>query len=106
MNGLTIVFVLMPCLGAVIMAAALRDWRLVVAAAFGALGVTALGPALPEAVRLISLPMLMGVVIGATVLAPRLYYRPTSDVWSRMLWALVPTFLITFLFLISNTGGA
>jgi hypothetical protein len=57
-------------------------------------------------VRLISLPMLMGVVLGATVLGPRLFYRPTSDIWSRMLWALVPTFLITFLFLLINTGGA
>ena len=105
MSGLTIAFVLMPCIGAVILGALCRDWRLVVAAAFGALGVIALGQYLPEAVRVISLPVLMGVVLGATILTPRLFYRPTSDIWSRMLWALVPTFFITFLFLLINTSG-
>jgi hypothetical protein len=88
------------------MAAVLRDWRLVAAAAFGALGILALGEFLPEPVRVISLPIIMGVVIGAVFLAPRLAIRPTSDIWSRMLWAIVPTFAITFIFLILNVNGA
>lgn len=104
-SGLGVTFVLIPCIGAAVMGALLRDWRLVVAAAFGALGVIALGPSLPEAVRLISLPALMGVVIGASFLAPRLWFRPTSDIWSRMLWSMVPTFAITFLFLTLNANG-
>jgi hypothetical protein len=105
-SGLGVTFVVLPCLGATIMAALLWDWRLVAATAFGALGVIALGGALPEAVRLISLPIVMGVIIGAVFLAPRLAIRPTSDIWSRMLWAIVPTFAITFLFLIINVNGA
>lgn len=104
-SGLGMTFVLLPCAGATAMAALLWDWRLVAAAAFGALGIIVVGAALPEPVRLISLPVLMGVVIGATMLGPRLWFRPTSDIWSRMLWAIVPTFAVTFLFLISNTSG-
>lgn len=99
-------FVILPCIGATLMAALLPDWRLVAAAAFGALGVVALGASLPAALRLISLPIMMGIVIGATILGPRLWFRPSSDIWSRMLWAIVPTFLITFLFLIANANGA
>ncbi|MDC1381575.1 hypothetical protein N8315_09195 [Octadecabacter sp.] len=105
-SSLGFTFVVIPCIGATAMAALLWDWRLVAAAAFGALGVIALGPMLPEAARLITLPALMGVVIGASALAPRLWMRPTSDIWSRMLWALVPTFALTFLFLITNSSGA
>lgn len=104
-SSISFAFVLLPCIGACVMAALLWDWRLVAAAAFGALGVLALGSALPEAVRVISLPIMMGVLIGAAVLVPRLATRPSIDVWSRMLWAVVPTFLITFLFLIINTSG-
>ena len=106
MNGLGLGFVVMPCLGATIMAALLWDWRLVTAAAFGGLGVLALGEYMPEALRVISLPIVMGIVIGAVFLVPRLATRPSIDIWSRMLWALVPTFLITFLFLLINTNGA
>jgi len=105
MNGIGLAFVILPCLGATIMAALLWDWRLVAAAAFGALGILALGPYMPEAIRVISLPIVMGVIIGSIFLVPRLATRPTSDIWSRMLWAIVPTFLITFLFLIINTSG-
>lgn len=102
-SSLGFTFVVIPCIGATAMAALLWDWRLVAAAA---LGVIALGPMLPETARLITLPALMGVVIGASALAPRLWTRPTSDIWSRMLWALVPTFALTFLFLITNSSGA
>ena len=104
-SGLGVSFVLIPCIGASVMAALLWDWRLVAAAAFGALGVIALGPYMSDPVRLITLPILMGVVLGATILGPRLFMRPSSDIWSRMLWAIVPTFLITFLFLLINTSG-
>ncbi|SMX43700.1 hypothetical protein [Octadecabacter ascidiaceicola] len=106
MNGLGLGFVIMPCIGATIMAALLWDWRLVVAAAFGGLGIIALGEYLPEALRVISLPIVVGVVIGAVSLTPRLFTRPSIDIWSRMLWALVPTFVISFLFLLINTSGA
>ena len=99
-------FVILPCLGATVMAALLHDWRLVAAAAFGALGLLALSSYMSDPVRLITLPIIMGVVIGATFLVPRLAMRPTSDIWSRMLWAIVPTFIITFLFLIINVNGA
>jgi hypothetical protein len=105
-SNITFTFVLMPCIGAVVMAALLHDWRLVVAAGFGALGVIALGRYIPDPVRLISLPLVTGVIIGAMFLAPRLMIRPTSDIWSRMLWAIIPTFVITFLFLLMNTNGA
>ncbi len=98
-------FVIMPCIGAVVMAALLWDWRLVAAAACGALCVLLLGQYLPEPVRLIALPLIMGVIIGSAFLIPRLATRPSIDIWSRMLWALIPTFLITFLFLIINTSG-
>jgi len=105
-SSVAMTFVVMPCIGACALAALVWDWRLVVAAAFGALGVFAIGPSLPEALRLISLPVLMGVVIGASILAPRLWFRPSSDIWSRMLWSMVPTFGITFLFMIFNASGA
>jgi len=104
-SGVAFAFVVTPCIGATVMAALLRDWRLVAAAAFGSLGVLALAEFLPEPVRLISLPLIMGVIIGAVFLVPRLAMRPTSDIWSRMLWAIVPTFLVTFLFLLINMSG-
>ncbi len=105
-SHISFTFVLLPCIGSVVMAALLHDWRLVVAAAFGALGLLALGQFMPEPVRLVSLPLVTGVVIGAIPLAPRLAIRPTSDIWSRMLWAIIPTFVITFLFLLITTNGA
>lgn len=105
-SGVAFAFVLLPCIGACVLGALVSDWRLVAAAACGAFGLVAISPYMSEPVRLISLPGLMGVVLGASVLGPRLYFRPTSDIWSRMLWAVVPTFVITFLFLITNVNGA
>lgn len=105
MSGLGLAFVLLPCIGASVMAALLWDWRLVVAAAFGALGILALGGYMPEPLRVISLPIVIGVILGAVFLAPRLATRPSIDIWSRMLWAIVPTFFITFFFLLINTSG-
>lgn len=104
-SGIGFAFVIMPCIGACILAVLVRDWRLGAAAAFGALGVLALAEFLSEPVRLIALPLIMGIVIGATFLIPRLAMRSDVDIWERLLWAMVPTFIITFLFLLINTSG-
>lgn len=106
MSGLTVAYVLIPCIGAVLLGAVIRDWRLAAAAACGALGLLVLRDALPETLRVFGPPVLVGVALGAIALVPYLVKRPTADVWGRMIAALIPTFLLSFLFLLLNTSGS
>jgi len=92
-------FIVLPCIGAVAIAAALRDWRLAAAAAFGLLGVLFISSTIPEAVRLFIIPIVFGAMIGAAITTLRLVLRPSADVWSRMIWALLVTTAAGFIVL-------
>lgn len=99
-SGLAFTFVLLPCIAACVFATVLRDWRLVAAAVFGVFGFMALYQYMSEPVRLIIWPILFGVLASAIGLFPYVLWRPNSDVWGRMIAAVVPTFIITFMILI------
>ena len=105
MSGITVPYVVMPCIGAVVLGAMVRDWRLAAAALFGALAVLAANEYLPDPVRVFGLPVIMGIILGSVALVPYLAIRPVADVWGRMLCALIPTFVIGFLFLLISTSG-
>jgi len=95
-SGIAMTFVILPCCGAVGMAAVLRDWRLAAAAFCGALGLMFVAPVLPAIVRLIGLPIVAGATMGAATATVGLWFRPSVDIWSRMIWALVATAAVCF----------
>lgn len=105
-SGLTFTFVLLPCIAAVTVAAALRDWRLAAAALFGALGLAFLAPTLGAPIGLITLPIGIGAALGALTMVITLLRDPDCDVWSRMLRAIIVTFIATFAHLLTFTNGA
>ncbi|MCF2871021.1 hypothetical protein L0664_08080 [Octadecabacter sp. G9-8] len=101
MSGVSVAFVLIPCIAAVITAAVISDWRLAAAAFFGAVGMLFLAPTLPDGVRVFGSPVFSGVAIGAATLVAQLLWRPTVSTWSRMTAAMMVTFAVTFGHLIS-----
>ena len=101
MSGLTIAFVLIPCIAAAITGAMISDWRLAAAAFFGALGFLFLAPSLPEAIRVFGSSAVTGIALGSATLIAMLLWRPTTSTWSRMTAAMLVTFAVTFGHLIS-----
>lgn len=101
MSGLTIAFVLIPCIAAVITGAVIYDWRLAAAAFCGALAFLFLAPSLPEAIRVFGSSAVSGIALGSMTLIVLLLWRPTVATWSRMTAAMLVTFAITFGHLIS-----
>lgn len=95
MNEFAVTFVILPCIAACSLAAIIRDWRLAAAALFGALGMVFARAALPVGVATFTLPVVFGVVLGATATVAALLWRPTLDVWGRMLAALALTFVVS-----------
>lgn len=95
MNAFAVTFVILPCLAACVTAAIVRDWRLAAAALFGALGVIISRGALPVGAGTFALPVLFGIVLGAAGVVAALLWRPTLDVWGRMLAALGLTFIVS-----------
>lgn len=105
-SGLGFTFVILPCIGAVAIAALLKDWRLAAAAVCGSLGAIFIAPYAPDGIRLIASPVLFGMAIGAAAVMIRLWLRPSADIWSRMIWAIVVTAVITFTPLLMLLNGA
>ncbi|MBT8411453.1 MAG: hypothetical protein KJP02_06625 [Octadecabacter sp.] len=100
------VFVVLPCIGAVLAGALLFDWRLAAAALCGALAVMFALPALSATAATLALPVLVGVALGALVVLISLLRRPSLDVWSRMIRALLVAFAASFLNLLTVSPGA
>lgn len=105
MSSLAFTFVVLPCIGAVAMAALLRDWRLAMAALCGALALALLAPAI-GGYGLLVMPLAVGAALGALVTAISLYRSPDVDLWGRMLRGLTVAFVASFLNLITFAGGA
>lgn len=101
MSGLTVAFVLVPCIAASLIAIILIDWRLAAAAAAGAVGFMFLAPNLPELLRIYGSSVMAGVALAALALVALLLWRPTASTWSRMIVALLATFFVTYGHLIS-----
>lgn len=100
------VFVILPCFGAVLAGAVLFDWRLAAAALCGALGLMFALPALFAPLATLALPLVVGVALGALVVLLSLLRRPTLDLWSRMIRALLTAFAASFLNLLTVSAGA
>ncbi|WP_296416779.1 hypothetical protein [Pseudooctadecabacter sp.] len=104
-SGLTFTFVLLPCIGACVLAALVRHWQLAAAGLAGGLGFAFLAPTLPGAIGLIGLPLFIGVALGGLAMVIALPRRPTMDIWGRMLTALAVAFTASFLNLLLNVNG-
>ncbi len=102
-SNLGFVFVVLPCIGAVIAGALLYDWRLAAAAACGALGLLLSAPLLPDVVRLLS-SLMSGVAVGALALAVWLLWRPATVLWTRMSVAMLAAFVVHFIHLTYIAG--
>jgi len=104
-SGLTFTFVLLPCIGAVILAAIVTHWHLAAAGLAGGLAFAFLAPSLPGGLGLLGLPFFVGVALGGLAMVLALPRRPTMDIWGRMLTALAVAFAATFLNLLLNVNG-
>jgi len=96
MSDLVFVFVLLPCVGAVVAGAVLWDWRLAAAAFFGALGLLFISPAFPEALRVMGGSVVSGVAVGSLALAILLYLRQPVSVWTRMSTSMIAAFVLHY----------
>ena len=110
-SGVAFTFVLLPCIVATAIAAVVRDSRVAIVCWIGAMALFALVTSTPGPVRLFGLPVVTGLALGLFFVHARLRLgltelANTPDVWSRMLWALIPTFVVTFLFLLYVMNGA
>lgn len=110
-SGPAFVFVLLPCISATLVAMVVFDLRVGIVALLAALCLFGASDLMPVSVRLISLPIIIGSAIGLVALNGRLLLTrmdraAAPDLWSRMLWALIPTFTLTFLFLTLVFSGA
>lgn len=93
MSGLSLTFIVIPCIAACTAAWFIRDWRLAGAIAAGSLCILfipGLTMIIPKATY--ALPVLLGTAIGSTVSGFATYRSPDTTPWSRMLYALVITF--------------
>ena len=104
-SGLAFTFVILPCMGAVAVAALIRDWRLAVAAICGGLALALVAPMLPAPLGLLGLPLFVGVALGGLAMVLALPRRPTMDLWGRMLTALAVAFFTTFANLLLSVNG-
>ncbi len=105
-EGLTLPFVLIPSIGGTIAGWLLTDWRLAGAAASGGFALLFVAGLLPEVIRVLSLPLISGVAVGALALAPVLFLRPDAGVWSRMTVGLLAAFIAHYGFLFFSLGQA
>lgn len=105
-SSIAFVFVILPCAGAVLAGALLFDWRLAAAALCGALAMIFALPVLAATVGTIALPFVAGVALGALAVLVSLWRRPSLDVWSRMIRALLTAFVASFFNLITVSSGA
>ncbi len=105
-SSLAFTFVILPCIGAVAIAAAVKDWRLAAAALCGALALIFIAPSIGGGLLLFGLPVFAGVALGALALLIGLPRRPDMDIWGRMLTALAVAFFASFLnLLLIGAGG-
>ena len=100
------VFVILPCIAAVAVAAPVRDWRLAAAALCGALGLAFVLPTIAATLAAVAFPLAIGAALGSLAVLVGLLRRPTMGVWARMSAALLVAFVATFLNLITFAGGA
>ena len=105
MNDLALRFVILPCAAACIIAALVFDWRLGAAAFFGALGLLFARASLPVGISYLSVPVFLGVALGAAAATVALLLRPSLDVWGRLIAALVFTAAISFAHLLYAMAG-
>jgi len=96
MSDLVFVFVILPCIGAVIAGAALWDWRLAAAAFFGALGLLFAAPIFPEPLRIMGGSTVSGVAVGALAVAVLLMLRQPVSIWTRMSIAMMTAFAVHY----------
>ncbi len=103
MDGLAFAFVTIPCFGACLAAAALRDWRLAGAVASGGAGLLVLASigALPPLGLIWS--VLSGVVFGAILTGFLLALRPDGSLWTRLTVTLCAAFIVFVTHMITTT---
>lgn len=105
-SALGFTFVILPCIGAVVVAALVRDWRLAAAALCGSLALAFIAPFLPAGLGLLGLPLFMGAALGGLSMVIALLRSPDTDLWGRMITALITAFIASYLNLLFSTNGA
>jgi len=105
MSEFAVTFVILPCVAACILAVVIRDWRLAAAALCGALALVFIRDVMPVGVGIFVLPVIFGFALGAAALIVALLWRPTLDIWGRMLAALGLTFFVSVSQLLIITTG-
>lgn len=103
-SDFSFVFVIIPCIGAILAGAVLFDWRLAAATACGAFGLLFVAPLLPEMARVFGTSFVSGVAVGALALVAHLLWRPTVGIWSRMTSAMMAAFAVHFALLALTVG--
>lgn len=103
-SNTSFVFVILPCITAVIAGLLLFDWRLAAATACGAIGLLFIAPLMPNAVRLFGSSIISGVAVGSLALVVVLLIRPTTAIWTRMTIAMLAAFSVHYLHLILTVG--
>ncbi|MDE0968071.1 MAG: hypothetical protein OSA51_01555 [Octadecabacter sp.] len=103
-SSVSFVFVILPCIAAVITSLLLSDWRLAAAMACGATGLLIITPMMPDAVRLFGLSIISGVLVGSLALVVVLLIRSTTAMWTRMTIAMLATFSVHYFHLILTFG--
>ena len=103
-SSVSFVFVVLPCISAVIAGMLLFDWRLAAATACGAIGLLFIAPKMPDAVRVFGSSIMSGVAVGSLALVVVLLIRPTTAKWSRMTIAMLATFGVHYFHLILTVG--
>jgi len=105
-SSVAFVFVIVPCMAAVAVGAVMFDWRLAAAAVCGGLALALIAPTFPSPVGPVLFPVAIGVALGGLATLIGLWRRPSMNVWSRMIVALLVAFIATFLNLITYAGVA
>ncbi len=105
-EGLTLPFVLIPSIGGTIAGWLLTDWRLAGAAASGGFALMFIAGLFPEVIRVLALPLVSGIAVGALALAIVLFFRRDAGLWGRMTVGLLAAFFAHYGFLFFSLGQA
>ena len=103
-SSVSFVFVILPCIAAIITGLLVFDWRLAAAMACGAAGLLFIAPIMPDAARLFGSSIISGVLVGSLAMVLVLLIRPTTAMWSRMTITMLATFSVHYFHLILTVG--
>lgn len=95
MGGLSLAFVIAPCIGGVAAAAVLRDWRLAGALSAGAFGLMFFLAAAAGPFSTIALPFVGGIAVGSLAMVAHLRFLPQATIWGRMSTGLTTVFVLS-----------